>query len=123
MAHYGHIPTWIMASYIIVFLLSCVFLEILSSTASRRTEKLGTICFNSKKKPDTFLEKRYTASMVLNYVTATIFEIYDNGTVFEMLQIFFAYCITYIKNILFQYHTGLLQGLRAWPLVSLTVQV
>uniref|UniRef100_A0A0N5AHJ0 Ferric-chelate reductase 1 n=1 Tax=Syphacia muris TaxID=451379 RepID=A0A0N5AHJ0_9BILA len=41
MANYGHTPTWIMASYITVFLLSCVFLEILSSTASRRTEKLG----------------------------------------------------------------------------------
>ncbi|VDK47801.1 unnamed protein product [Anisakis simplex] len=40
---YGHAPTWIMAIYIIIFLLCNIALEILSSSSERRFEKLGII--------------------------------------------------------------------------------
>ncbi|VDM37944.1 unnamed protein product [Toxocara canis] len=38
---YGHAPTWIMAAYIITFLLCNIILEILSSNSERRLEKIG----------------------------------------------------------------------------------
>uniref|UniRef100_A0A9J2P3T1 Cytochrome b561 domain-containing protein n=1 Tax=Ascaris lumbricoides TaxID=6252 RepID=A0A9J2P3T1_ASCLU len=38
---YGHAPTWIMAAYIIVFLVCNILLEIFSSNSERRFEKIG----------------------------------------------------------------------------------
>ncbi|VDD93809.1 unnamed protein product, partial [Enterobius vermicularis] len=45
MFNYGHIPTWIMAGYMITFFLCCIVLEILSSVSSRRVEKLASYRF------------------------------------------------------------------------------
>ncbi|MFH4975290.1 hypothetical protein AB6A40_001999 [Gnathostoma spinigerum] len=42
MLGFGHIPTIIMAAYIVVFLFSNVILEIFSSQSERRTQKIGS---------------------------------------------------------------------------------
>ncbi|VDN51747.1 unnamed protein product [Dracunculus medinensis] len=43
---FGHTPTWIIASYIIFFLLICVVLEFLAATSERRIDKIGMILMN-----------------------------------------------------------------------------